>query len=98
MARVILRGLPTEVHIRTVTVDVASGVLAKLPAAWLFDADVPSFCAARSNAFRSCGPDGVSSAGSETHPAEDGTTCPPPGNEPAVGGYDAASTTLIDNA
>jgi hypothetical protein len=62
------------------------------------DGDLPSFSPATSNAFRSCGQDGVSCAGSATYPPQNGTICPPPGDEPAVGGFDTASTSLITTA
>ena len=83
---------------RMVQMDVATDAIPNIPGAMVMDGDLPSFSPANSNAFRSCGNDGVSCAGSSTFPPQNGTVCPPAGNEPAVGGYDAASTTLINTA
>jgi hypothetical protein len=83
---------------RMVQMDVSTDVIPNIPGAMVMDGDLPSFSPANSNAFRSCGGDQVSCSGSTTYPPLNGTICPPPGNEPAVGGYDTASTTLINTA
>jgi hypothetical protein len=83
---------------RMVQMDVATDTIPNIPGAMVMDGDLPSFSPATSNAFRSCGQDGVSCAGSATYPPQNGTICPPRGDEPAVGGFDTASTSLITTA
>jgi Tfp pilus assembly protein PilX len=82
---------------RMVQMDVAPGVIPNIPGAMVMDGDLPSFTPGASNAFSACGGDQVSCAGSTTHPPQNGTICPPAGNEPAVGTFDAASNTLVNN-
>jgi hypothetical protein len=55
------------------------------------DGALASFTPGTSAAFQACGMDGISCDGSTTHPPQNGTVCPPHGNEPAVGTYDNAS-------
>lgn len=81
---------------RMVQMDVATDAIPNIPGAMVMDGDLPSFSPANSNAFSSTGLDQSSSSNSLR--PQNGTVCPPPGNEPAVGGYDNASTTLINNA
>jgi len=81
---------------RMVQMDVATGTIPNIPGAMVMDGDLPSFSPASSNAFSATGLDQSSS--SNTRRPQNGTVCPPPGNEPAVGGYDTASTTLINTA
>ncbi|MGH9514241.1 MAG: pilus assembly PilX family protein [Terriglobales bacterium] len=83
---------------RMVQMDVATDIIPNIPGAMVMDGDLPSFSPANSNAFRACGADGVSCAGSATHPPQNGTVCPPHGNEPAVGTYDIASNALVNTA
>lgn len=82
---------------RMVQMDVAAGIIPNIPGAMVMDGDLPSFTPGSSNAFSACGGDQVSCSGSTTHPPQNGTICPPPGSEPAVGTYDVASTTLVNN-
>jgi hypothetical protein len=82
---------------RMVQMDVATDVIPNIPGAMVMDGDLPSFTPGTSNAFQACGMDGVSCDGSATYPPQNGTICPPRGNEPAVGAYDTASNTLITN-
>jgi Tfp pilus assembly protein PilX len=81
---------------RMVQMDVATSIIPNIPGAMVMDGDLPSFSPANSNAFSSTGLDQSSST--NTLRPQNGTVCPPPGNEPAVGGYDTASTTLINTA
>jgi Tfp pilus assembly protein PilX len=83
---------------RMVQMDVAPSSIPNIPGAMVMDGDLPSFSPANSNAFRACGGDQVSCSGSTTYPPLNGTVCPPPGNEPAVGTYDTASNTLVNTA
>lgn len=82
---------------RMVQMDVAPSIIPNIPGAMVMDGDLPSFTPGTSNAFQACGGDQVSCNGSTTSPPQNGTICPPPGNEPAVGTYDTASTTLVNN-
>jgi hypothetical protein len=82
---------------RMVQMDVATDVIPNIPGAMVMDGDLPSFTPGTSNAFQACGMDGVSCGGAATYPPQNGTICPPPGNEPAVGAYDTASNTLVTN-
>ena len=82
---------------RMVQMDVASDIIPNIPGAMVMDGDLPSFTPGASNAFQACGADGVSCGGTATHPPQNGTICPPHGNEPAVGTYDIASNTLVNN-
>jgi len=81
---------------RMVQMDVATDAIPNIPGAMVMDGDLPSFSPASSNAFSSTGLDQSSST--NTLRPQNGTVCPPPGNEPAVGGYDNASTALINTA
>jgi len=75
--------------------DVSTDIIPNIPGAMVMDGDLPSFTPGTSNAFTSCGGDQVSCNGSTTYPPQNGTICPPAGNEPAVGTYDTASNTLV---
>jgi len=80
---------------RMVQMDVSTDIIPNIPGAMVMDGDLPSFTPGTSNAFTSCGGDQVSCNGSTTYPPQNGTICPPAGNEPAVGTYDTASNTLV---
>jgi hypothetical protein len=82
---------------RMVQMDVSTDIIPNIPGAMVMDGDLPSFTPGTSNAFQACGMDGVSCGGTATYPPQNGTICPPHGNEPAVGTYDAASNTLVTN-
>lgn len=84
---------------RMVQMDVAPGLIPNIPGAMVMDGDLPSFTPGSSNAFTACGVDQApcGTPPSTTHPPQNGTVCPPPGSEPAVGTYDAASNTLVTN-
>jgi hypothetical protein len=79
---------------RMVQMDVATDAIPNIPGAMVMDGDLPSFTPGASNAFSATGLDQSSS--SNTLRPQNGTICPPPGNEPAVGGYDNASTSLVN--
>jgi Tfp pilus assembly protein PilX len=76
---------------RMVQMDVAPSIIPNIPGAMVMDGALASFTPGTSNAFQACGADGVSCDGSATHPPQNGTICPPPGNEPAIGTFDNAS-------
>jgi len=78
-----------------VQMDVATDIIPNIPGAMVMDGDLPSFTPGTSNAFSATGLDQSSS--SNTLRPQNGTVCPPPGNEPAVGTYDTASNTLVNN-
>src|SRR3954468_15927980 len=80
---------------RMVQMDVATDIIPNIPGAMVMDGDLPSFTPGTSNAFSATGLDQSSS--SNTLRPQNGTVCPPPGNEPAVGTYDTASNTLVNN-
>jgi Tfp pilus assembly protein PilX len=80
---------------RMVQMDVATDIIPNIPGAMVMDGDLPSFTPGTSNAFSATGVDQSSS--SNTLRPQNGTVCPPPGNEPAVGTYDTASNTLVNN-
>jgi len=80
---------------RMVQMDVATDIIPNIPGAMVMDGDLPSFTPGTSNAFSATGLDQSSS--SNTLRPQNGTVCPPPGNEPAVGAYDTASNTLVNN-
>ena len=84
---------------RMVQMDVAPGLIPNIPGAMVMDGDLPSFTPGASNAFTACGVDQAPCGNppSTTHPPQNGTICPPPGSEPAVGTFDAASNTLVTN-
>jgi Tfp pilus assembly protein PilX len=82
---------------RMVQMDVATDTIPNIPGAMVMDGDLPSFTPGASNAFQACGADGVSCGGTATYPPQNGTICPPHGNEPAVGAYDIASNALVNN-
>ncbi len=81
---------------RMVQMDVATDIIPNIPGAMVMDGDLPSFSPGNSNAFSATGNDKSSSSNSLR--PQNGTVCPPPGNEPAVGGYDNASTTTINGS
>ena len=80
---------------RMVQMDVATDVIPNIPGAMVMDGPTSSanFGPGSSNAFSATGFD--TSSSTNTLRPQNGTTCPPPGNEPAVGGYSAASATAI---
>jgi Tfp pilus assembly protein PilX len=80
---------------RMVQMDVATDIIPNIPGAMVMDGPASSanFGPGSSNAFSATGFD-TSSSTNSLRP-QNGTTCPPPGNEPAVGGYNAASATAI---
>ena len=80
---------------RMVQMDVATDILPNIPGAMVMDGASPVFGPGSSNAFHASGMDQSSSSNSLG--PQNGTTCPPPGNVPAVGGYNAASSTTISN-
>jgi hypothetical protein len=80
-----------------VQMDVATDTIPNIPGAMVMDGDLPAFTPGTSNAFQACGADGVSCGGTATYPPQNGTICPPHGNEPAVGAYDIASNALVNN-
>jgi hypothetical protein len=79
---------------RMVQMDVAPDAIPNIPGAMVMDGDLPSFTPGASNAFSATGLDQSSSSNSLR--PQNGVVCPPPGNEPAVGGYDNASTSLVN--
>jgi len=83
---------------RMVQMDVAPSSIPNIPGAMVMDGALASFTPGTSNAFQACGMDGVPCDGSTTHPPQNGTVCPPPGNEPAVGTYDNASAASANTA
>jgi hypothetical protein len=76
---------------RMLQMDVATSIIPNIPGAMVMDGALASFTPGTSAAFQACGMDGISCDGSTTHPPQNGTVCPPHGNEPAVGTYDNAS-------
>jgi hypothetical protein len=81
---------------RMVQMDVATDIIPNIPGAMVMDGDLPSFSPGSSNAFSATGTD-QSSSSNALRP-QNGTVCPPPGNEPAVGGYDNASAAIINGS
>jgi len=81
---------------RMVQMDAATDIIPNIPGAMVMDGDLPSFSPGSSNAFSATGMD-KSSSTNALRP-QNGTICPPPGNEPAVGGYDPASATIINGS
>jgi hypothetical protein len=81
---------------RVVQMDVATDIIPNIPGAMVMDGDLPSFSPGSSNAFSATGLDKSSSSNSLR--PQNGTVCPPPGNEPAVGGYDIASAAIINGS
>lgn len=79
---------------RMVQMDVATDIIPNIPGAMVMDGDLPSFTPGSSNAFSATGTD--QSIITNTLRPQNGTVCPPPGNEPAVGTYDNASTSLVN--
>jgi Tfp pilus assembly protein PilX len=79
---------------RMVQMGVATDTIPAIPGALVMDGDSPSFGPGSSNAFSATGMDQSSST--NTLRPQNGTTCPPAGNEPAVGAYDTASSTTIN--
>lgn len=82
---------------RMVQMDVATDVLPNIPGAMVMDGASPVFGPGSSNAFTATGTDNSNSTPPNPLRPQNGTTCPPPGNVPAVGGYNAASATTITN-
>ena len=80
---------------RMVQMDVATDVLPNIPGAMVMDGTSPVFGPGSSNAFSATGMD--TSSVTNTLRPQNGTVCPPPGNEPAVGAYGAAASTTITN-
>ena len=78
---------------RMVQMDVATDIIPNIPGAMVMDGDLPSFSPGNSNAFSATGFDQSSSSNSLR--PQNGTVCPPPGNEPAVGAYDTTSMNTI---
>lgn len=78
---------------RMVQMDVAADTIPGIPGALVLDGDNPSFGPGNSNAFTATGND--QSSTSNALGPQNGTACPPPGSEPAVGAYDDASQTTI---
>jgi Tfp pilus assembly protein PilX len=76
---------------RMVQMDVATDIIPNIPGAMVMDGPTTAanFGPGSSNAFRATGTDQSSST--NTLRPQNGTVCPPPGNEPALGGYNAAS-------
>lgn len=66
-----------------------------LPGPMIFDGSNPTFSAPNSNAFTVTGDDQSSST--NANGPKNGTTCPAPQNQPALGGYDAASVTTLSS-
>jgi hypothetical protein len=79
---------------RMVQMDVSTDIIPNIPGAMVMDGDLPSFTPGSSNAFSATGNDQSSST--NTLRPQNGTVCPPPGNEPAVGSYDNASNAVIN--
>lgn len=85
---------------RMVQMDVAADTIPGIPGAMVLDGPTTSsgWGPGNSNAFHSCGADQASCSGAAQSPPANGTTCPPPGNEPAIGAYDNASLAAITAA
>jgi hypothetical protein len=83
---------------RMVQMDVATSIIPNIPGAMVMDGALASFVPGTSNAFQACGTDQISCDGSTTHPPQNGTICPPPGSEPAVGTFDNASAASVNAA
>ena len=81
---------------RMVQMDVATDVLPNIPGAVVMDGPSPVFGPGSSGAFSSTGFD-TSSSTNSLRP-QNGTTCPPPGNEPALGGYNAVSAANLTSS
>jgi hypothetical protein len=79
---------------RMVQMDVATDTIPAIPGALVMDGDLPNFGPGSSNAFSATGND-TSSSSNALRP-QNGTTCPAPGNQPAVGAYDTTSATTIN--
>jgi Tfp pilus assembly protein PilX len=83
---------------RMVQMDVATNIIPNIPGAMVMDGALASFTPGTSAAFQACGLDGISCDGSATHPPQNGTICPPHGNEPAIGTFDNASAVSANAA
>jgi hypothetical protein len=83
---------------RMVQMDVATDTIPNIPGAMVMDGPTSSanFGPGSSNAFLATGIDQSSST--NTLRPQNGTVCPPPGSEPAVGGYNAASAIAVTNS
>jgi len=83
---------------RMVQMDVATDVLPNIPGAMVMDGPTSSanFGPGSSNSFTATGFD--TSSSTNTLRPQNGTACPPPGNEPAVGGYNGTSATAISQS
>ena len=80
---------------RMVQMDVATDIIPNIPGAMVMDGPTAAanFGPGSSNAFSATGFD--TSSSTNTLRPQNGTVCPPPGNEPALGGYNAASAAPI---
>lgn len=85
---------------RMVQMDVAADTIPGIPGAMVLDGPttVAGWGPGNSNAFHSCGTDQASCSGAAQSPPTNGTTCPPAGNEPAIGAYDNSSLVNVTAA
>lgn len=83
---------------RMVQMDVATDTIPNIPGAMVMDGPTAAanFGPGSSNAFSATGFD--TSSSTNTLRPQNGTVCPPPGNEPALGGYNAASAGNLTNS
>lgn len=83
---------------RMVQMDVATDTIPNIPGAMVMDGPVAAanFGPGSSNAFSSTGTDQSSST--NTLRPQNGTVCPPPGSEPALGGYNGPSAGNLVNS
>jgi hypothetical protein len=81
---------------RMVQMDTAADTIPGIPGAMVLDGDAPVWGPGNSNAFSATGMD--QSSGTNALRPQNGTTCPPAGNEPAIGAYDNTSQTAIQTA
>ncbi|MGH9514251.1 MAG: pilus assembly PilX family protein [Terriglobales bacterium] len=80
---------------RMVQMDVAAASLPTIPGAMVFDGASPTYGAPSSNAFSVTGVDQSSSSNPDR--PQNGVTCPAPVSQPALGGFDAASTATLNS-
>jgi len=83
---------------RMVQMDVATDIIPNIPGAMVMDGPTAAanFGPGSSNAFSATGFD--TSSSTNTLRPQNGTVCPPPGNEPALGGYNAASAANLTSS
>jgi Tfp pilus assembly protein PilX len=83
---------------RMVQMDVATDIIPNIPGAMVMDGptNAANFGPGSSNAFQATGIDQSSST--NTLRPQNGTVCPPPGNEPALGGYNAGSAVNLTSS